>query len=84
MDKKMDIYTHVYIYICMCIYIHIYTHIYTHTYVCVCVCVCVFSQVVIGIKNLPVNAGDKGDARDMGSIPGLGKSGGNPLQYSSL
>ena len=82
MDKKMDIYTNVYIYICMCIYIHIYTHIYTHTYVCVCVCV--FSQVVIGIKNLPVNAGDKGDARDMGSIPGLGKSGGNPLQYSSL
>ena len=75
-----------YTYIYVCAYIYIYTHIYIHihTCVCVCVCVCVFSQVVIGIKNLPVNAGDKGDARDMGSIPGLGKSGGNPLQYSSL
>ena len=37
------------------------------------------------VKNLPANAGD---ARDMGSIPGLGRSsaGGNgtPLQYSCL
>ena len=37
------------------------------------------------VKNLPVNAGD---ARDVGSIPGLGKSpgvgNGNPLQYSCL
>ena len=34
------------------------------------------------VKNLPTNAGD---ARDMGSIPGLGRSpglgSGNPLQY---
>ena len=37
------------------------------------------------VKNLPANAGD---ARDTGSIPGLGKSprvgNGNPLQYSCL
>ena len=37
------------------------------------------------IKNLPANAGD---ARDEGSIPGLGRSPGgghdNPLQYSCL
>ena len=41
-----------------------------------------FSSVV---KNLPANAGD---IRDMGSIPGLGRSpgggNGNPLQYSCL
>ena len=37
------------------------------------------------VKNLPANAGD---IRDVGSIPGSGKSPGvgnvNPLQYSSL
>ena len=37
------------------------------------------------VKNLPANAGD---VRDMGSIPGLGRSPGgghgNPLQYSCL
>ena len=37
------------------------------------------------IKNLPANAGD---IRDVGSIPGLGRSPGegnsNPLQYSCL
>ena len=37
------------------------------------------------VKNLPLNAGD---ARDVGSIPGLGWSPGegkgNPLQYSCL
>ena len=37
------------------------------------------------VKNLPVNVGD---SRDMGSIPGLGRSpgrgNGNPLQYSCL
>ena len=43
------------------------------------------SQVVLVIKNLPVNAGDAG-VKD--SIPGSGRSPGgghgNPLQYSSL
>ena len=68
----------------MYVCVYTYTHIYIYTYIRVCVCVCVFSQVVIGIKNLLANAGDEGDARDMGSIPGLGKSGGDPLQYSSL
>ena len=38
-----------------------------------------------GVKNLPTNAGD---LRDMGSIPGLGRSpgggSGSPLQYSCL
>ena len=37
------------------------------------------------VKNLPVNAGD---LKDLGSVPGLGKSPrgghGNPLQYSCL
>ena len=40
------------------------------------------SQVVLGVKNPPVNAGD------MGSIPGSerspGEGNGNPLQYSCL
>ena len=39
----------------------------------------------VSLKNLPANAGD---TRDMGSIPGLGRShgggNGNPLQYSCL
>ena len=43
------------------------------------------SQVVLVVKNLPANAGD---ARGMGSIPGLGRfpgeGNGNPLQYSCL
>ena len=43
------------------------------------------SQVALVVKNLPANAGD---LRDLGSIPGLGKSPGgglgNPLQYSCL
>ena len=43
------------------------------------------SQVVLVVKNPPVNAGD---LRDVGSIPGSGNSfgegNGNPLQYSCL
>ena len=43
------------------------------------------SQVVLGIKNLPANAGV---VRDVGSIPESGRSPGgvhnNPLQYSCL
>ena len=43
------------------------------------------SQVVLVVKNPPANAGD---ARDVGSIPGSGRSlggeHGNPLQYSCL
>ena len=43
------------------------------------------SQVVLVVKNLPPNAGD---VRDMGLIPGLGRSPGggdeNPLLYSCL
>ena len=43
------------------------------------------SQVVLVVKNLPVNAGD---IRDVGSISALGRSPGeghgNPLQYSCL
>ena len=41
--------------------------------------------MVLGVKNLPANAGD---LRDAGSIPGLGRSpgagNGNPLKYSCL
>ena len=40
------------------------------------------------VKNLPANAGISGDAGDVSSIPGLGRSCGvgndNPLQYSCL
>ena len=43
------------------------------------------SKVALVVKKLPANAGD---IRDVGSVPGLGKSPGgghgNPLQYSSL
>ena len=43
------------------------------------------SQVALGVKNPPANAGDISDA---GLIPGLGRSpeggNGNPLQYSCL
>ena len=43
------------------------------------------SQVALGVKNLSASAGD---IRDLGSIPGLGRSSGgehgNPLQYSCL
>ena len=43
------------------------------------------SQVVLVVKNLPANVGD---ARDVGSIPGSGRSPGgghgNSLQYSCL
>ena len=43
------------------------------------------SQVALVVKNPLANAGD---TRDMGSIPGLGRSpgrgNGNPLQYSCL
>ena len=46
---------------------------------------CVASQVVLVVKNLPVNAGD---VRDLDSIPGSGRSPGgrpsNPLPYSCL
>ena len=42
-------------------------------------------QVVLRIKNLPANTGD---AKDVGLIPGSGRSHGgghaNPLQYSCL
>ena len=42
-------------------------------------------QVALLVKNLPAN---EGDARDPGSIPGLGRSPGggssNPFQYSCL
>ena len=42
-------------------------------------------QVALVVKNLPASAGD---IRDVGSIPGsgrsLGKGNGNPLQYSCL
>ena len=51
-----------------------------------CVCVCVWaSQEVLVEKNLPANAGD---IRDVGLIPGSGRSPGgrhgNSLQYSCL
>ena len=45
------------------------------------------SQVVLVVENLPANA-NAGEVRNVGSIPGLGRShgegNGNPLQYSFL
>ena len=65
----------------------------THTYIggngSVCLCTCIHS--ILGfprglvVKNLPASAGDR---RDVGSVPGSGRSPGgghgNPLQYSCL
>ena len=52
---------------------------YRHAFLWVCI------QVVSVVKNLPAIVGD---TRDMGSIPGSGRSprggNGNPLQYSCL
>ena len=57
---------------------------------CVCVCVCVeyivwASQVGLVVKNPSANSGD---IKDVGLIPGLGRSPGEgngyPLQYSCL
>ena len=54
-------------------------------YLDVSICTHGASQVVLGVKNPPVNAGD---IRDAGSILGSGRSPGggrgNPLQYSWL
>ena len=56
-------------------------------YVCVCVSVCVHTlpQIALDSTHLPINARD---IRDVGSIPGSGRSPGgghvNPLQYSCL
>ena len=40
------------------------------------------SQVVLVVKNLPVNAGDTGSIPESGRFPGKGN--GHPLQYSCL
>ena len=46
------------------------------------------SQVVLAVKNPSANVRDTRDARDVGSIPGWGRSpgeeNGNPFQYSCL
>ena len=45
-------------------------------------------QMVLVVKNRPANAEDIKDKRDLGSVPGSGRSPGgghgNPLQYSCL
>ena len=63
-------------YVCIYVYIDIYKHIYIYIISCA-------TQVVLVVKNLPANAGD---IRDVGSIPGSGRSPGhgNSLQYSCL
>ena len=72
------IYIHIYTYTCIYIHIHAYTCIYIYVYVWV-------SQVVLAVNNMPANAGD---TRDVGLVPGLGRSPGgghgNPFQYSCL
>ena len=72
--NRIYIYMCVYLYVCVCIYIYIH------------ICIC------IGIVFLfPGGSDGKAsayNARDPGSIPGLGRSSGegngNPLQYSCL
>ena len=65
--------------VCVCVCVNLYM------YVCVCVVGGGASQVALVVKNPPANAGD---IRDMGLIPGSGRSPGeghdNPLQYSCL
>ena len=58
---------------------------YIYMYVCICVCVYIYMGFPGGsvVKNPPTNAGD---VRDVGSIPGSGRSPGgehgNPVQHS--
>ena len=72
---------------CIYIYIYVCADMCVFEDMCVCVCIrrCVHFPVALVVKNLPANAGD---IRDVGSIPGLGRSPGewhgNPLQYSCL
>ena len=67
------------------VYTYIHTYIYTHKYIHIHICTYIFraSQAALVVKNPPATAGD---ARDMGLIPGSGRSpgggNGNPLQYS--
>ena len=54
-------------------------------HICIYMCICEGIQVALVVKSSSANAGD---VRDVGSIPGSGRSpgGGNdsPLQYSCL
>ena len=54
-------------------------------HICIYMCICEGSQVALVVKSSSANAGD---VRDVGSIPGSGRSPGggndNPLQYSCL
>ena len=62
----------------MCFVTDIYIYIYIYVCVCVCVCVLIYLSPDIYI----------GDRRDLGLIPGSGRSlgggHGNPLQHSWL
>ena len=58
--------------------------------VCVCVCVCIYMYIYMYrvFPHSSVGKESACNARDLGSIPGLGRSpgegNGNPLQYSYL
>ena len=77
LQQHICYFTCIYIYTYIYRETHTYTHTHTHTHMA--------SQVALVVKNLPANAGD---IRDVGSIPGWGRSPGgrhgNPFQYSSL
>ena len=64
------------------IQLHICTYIHILIYICIHIPA---SQMAPVVKNLPANTGD---ATDVGSIPGSGRSpgegNGNPLQYPCL
>ena len=64
---------------------YVYTHIHIYLNTCVYVSFLGASPGALVVKNLSDNAGD---IRDLGLIPGSGRSSGggngNPLQYSCL
>ena len=59
-----------------------HTHACTHTHTHVHTDLKGTSQVVLGVKNPPANAGDAGSVLELGRSPGEGN--GNPLQYPCL
>ena len=81
----MCMFLYVYVLVCVCFCMCMF--LYMYVLVCVCSCMCFSPLFLDGIvvKNPPANAGD---ARDSGSIPGLGRppgvGNGNPLQYFCL
>ena len=90
MEKNMKLYTYIYMYIYIHICIHIciytYTYIYLYTYRCVCIYIYIYIYIERGApwwlngKESSCNARDAGSVLGLGKFPGEGH--GYPLQYS--